>query len=69
MARGVLLLFGLLIIGMAAAFLLTGDRVWLVRAKRTLIVGLVLALIFFVGMFVQELFWPRLSFEPLKGAS
>ncbi len=65
MARGVLLAFGLVIIGLAAAFLLTGDRVWLARAKRTLLVGLVLALVFFVGMFVQELFWPQLQFPPL----
>lgn len=68
MARGALLLFGLVIIGMAAAYLLTGDRVWLVRAKRTLIAGLVIAVVFFVGMFVQELFWPQMHFEPLKGA-
>ena len=68
MARGALLLFGLVIIGLAGAYLLTGERVWLARAKRTLIVGLVLALVFFVGMFVQELFWPQLHFEPLKGA-
>ena len=65
MARGALLLFGLVIIGMAAAYLLSGDRVWLARAKRTLIVGLVLAVVFFAVMFVQELFWPQLVFPPL----
>lgn len=52
------LIIALVVIGSAVAYLLTGNRKYWVSARRTFMLGVGAALIFFAVMFVQEIFWP-----------
>ena len=54
MARAALLAYGLVVIALAGAYLGTGDRRWLRWAGRSLVVGLVAALGFFLVLVVQR---------------
>ncbi len=49
-------LVALAVVGFAIAYLRTGNRTYLVHARRTLMGGLAAALVFFAVMFVQRLY-------------
>jgi hypothetical protein len=50
------ILVALAVVGFAIAYLRTGNRKYLVQARRTLMGGLAAALVFFAVMFVQRLY-------------
>jgi hypothetical protein len=50
------ILVALAVVGFAVAYLRTGNRKYLVHARRTLLGGLGAALVFFAVMFVQRLY-------------
>jgi len=50
------ILVALAVVGFAIAYLRTGNRKHLAQARRTLLGGLVAALVFFAVMFVQRLY-------------
>lgn len=55
MLRVVLLVDGLLIAGLAITWLATGRKVYLQWSVRLLLVSLVLALVFFIALFISRL--------------
>jgi hypothetical protein len=50
------ILVALAVVGFAVAYLRTGNRRFLAQARRTLMGGLIAALVFFAVMFVQRLY-------------
>ena len=53
--RAVALLIGLVAIGYAVAWLRTGQTRYLRNAKRSFFGGVIAALVFFAGMFIERL--------------
>lgn len=56
--RLVALMLALVVIGSALAYLVTGRPEHWVRARRTFIITIVSAFVFFAVMIVQNLLWP-----------
>jgi hypothetical protein len=56
-ARVAILFFGLVIAGFAVAYLRTGNPRHLRHAVRALIAGLITALLFFIGLFIERLLY------------
>ncbi|MDO4904240.1 MAG: hypothetical protein Q4A16_01590 [Lautropia sp.] len=52
------LILALVVIGSALAYLITGDGRHWVRARRTFVIGIIAAFLFFGVMFIQNLLWP-----------